>query len=544
MIAVNFTDLLIILAITCSSLAIWFFIAHRWVANGIVLKLAIMVAIYGMVVTAIIYSFDRIGLTTIRLGLAIMGLLLCTIAANVIVFRWLSLPMLELVKLARGISKNQSSDEFQNPEKDEFNQLATILQENKIFQQEFITAADQITRGNLNISIPLAPKDGLLSEQITTLSDNVRDFIKPIIETTGDLTACSAQISDASGQLGNTFQKINAQFGQMVNECACSDESIKNAVEIARTISNDIQSVAQWTHEQSGVANQTMTTTTELIQSIHQVEENTQISLKEAADATTMAQDGSEKMRQTVSSIEQIRQKVSITSQKVQEMAQQSEKIGMIIETIEDIASQTNLLALNAAIEAARAGEAGKGFAVVASEVRRLAEGSSTAAKEIRNIIKDILAILADSLKSMELTTGEVNTGVVTAAYAGQSMAQILAATEKVCTQVERISQRLKEIGSLSDQLNEAATMTYSIADLGVMATEDIVSASKEMVITIDHIADNSAKNMGVDLDISKQIEMAQNHLLAIDEAANSVNHASKSLQMVTIRDGSPSYLK
>ena len=124
----------------------------------------------------------------------------------------------------------------------------------------------------------------------------------------------------------------------------------------------------------------------------------------------------------------------------VMNLGSASERIGEIVAVIEDIASQTNLLALNAAIEAARAGEQGRGFAVVADEVRKLAERTARATKEIAGMIKEIQTTTADAVNSMKSGRGEVDNGIRLAEQAGQSLTGIVSEAQKVTAMVSQIA--------------------------------------------------------------------------------------------------------
>ncbi len=156
---------------------------------------------------------------------------------------------------------------------------------------------------------------------------------------------------------------------------------------------------------------------------------------------------------------------------------------------ISDIADQTNLLALNAAIEAARAGEAGRGFAVVADEVRKLAEGSASAAAEIGKLIKQIQAQTARAVRNMEDSADELARGKAVATRAGSSLEEILRVVRQVDDMAKEIYKLTREQASGSDQVVRAVEEIAAVAEETAAGTEEASASTEEQTASMQEMA-------------------------------------------------------
>ena len=243
------------------------------------------------------------------------------------------------------------------------------------------------------------------------------------VKTAADSVArTSAELSDAATQSGNASSQIAQTINQVASgasEQAKASSDTSNAVVDLTGIIRQVGDGASEITTKVEIAAAALGDMTAAIQSASAAAAEVSTVAASAAEATDHGQSA---VRETVGEMERIKITVEQASRKVAELGAKSDQIGAIVETIDDIAEQTNLLALNAAIEAARAGEQGKGFAVVADEVRKLAERSSRATKEIAALIGEVQTGTEDAVKAMTAGAAEVEHGSALAAQAGASL--------------------------------------------------------------------------------------------------------------------------
>ena len=291
----------------------------------------------------------------------------------------------------------------------------------------------------------------LITTAVFLRLSRVRRAMDSLSSGNGDLTLRLAE--DGKDEL----TQISRSFNQFVNQITGILQDVRRSSDTVKISSTEIasgnQDLSARTEQQAGALEETASAMEELTSTVQQNSENARRANELAGNASKIAAQGGEVVGNVVSTMEAINAS--------------SRQIADIITVIDGIAFQTNILALNAAVEAARAGEQGRGFAVVASEVRSLAQRSAQAAKEIKQLIDNSVAKVAD--------------GGVLVAQAGQTMEQIVASIRDVSVIVSEIAHASSEQNGGIQEVNLAITHIDEGTQQNAALVEQAAAAAKSL---------------------------------------------------------------
>jgi len=296
----------------------------------------------------------------------------------------------------------------------------------------------------------------------------------------GDLTA-NIKIEKDGDDIAKLFNGFNLTVSNIKNMINQVREAVEATASASTQISSSAEEMAAGAQEQSSQTSEVAAAMEEMSRTVVETASNATAAAEASREASEKAQEGGGKLVASKKGMENIVNSTDEVGKKITSLATKTEQIGAIAQVIDDIADQTNLLALNAAIEAARAGEHGRGFAVVADEVRKLAENTTKATKEIAETIKAIQLEAKEATSSTKEAQEAVKNGLQLNEEVGEVLSQILESVENVTMQINQVAAASEEQSATAEQVSTNIEAINNVANESATGVQQIASASEDL---------------------------------------------------------------
>ncbi|HEY5585608.1 MAG TPA: methyl-accepting chemotaxis protein [Ruminiclostridium sp.] len=326
----------------------------------------------------------------------------------------------------------------------------------------------------------LSHKDemGIIFTSVSIMRASLRSTISKLLNISNNLAANSEELT------------------------ASTDESTKTINQVVFAITE----IAKGNNSQADAVSRASATISDIATHIGEVHTVTAQSVTTAIESLTIVSEGQNAVVLTTDKMQESIMISGSVNTSLEELSESINKVGNISEVINSIAAQTNLLALNAAIEAARAGESGRGFAVVAEEIRKLAEQSSSAAKDIASIIKDTVAKNAVASENMVKAKEIVSEQSLAVNVTKEAFEKIKFSVEGISKRTTNVAEMLSTIDTAAQDISSHTHDMAAIAEQTAASSEEISASSEQQLASIEMISNAASDLSGMAIEINNEI--------------------------------------
>ena len=339
--------------------------------------------------------------------------------------------------------------------------------------------ASRIAAGEMDIRFKEHRGDGGVFAVLKQMVANLKQKIEEATTTSAQAAEEARKAREATKIAEEATAAAESAKAEGMLQAADRLSSVVHIISSAsEQLSAQVEQSSQGAEHQSQRLAETATAMEEMNATVLEVAKNASQATDTSEKAKRMAQEGANIVGKVVTGINHVQSQSLELKSDMTVLGKQAEDIGQIMNVISDIADQTNLLALNAAIEAARAGEAGRGFAVVADEVRKLAEKTMTATKEVGEAIQQIQNGTRKNIDNVDRTVKTIEDATALAKASGDTLSQIVDFVDRSTDQVRAIATASEEQSSASEEINRSVEEVNRIA----AETKDALRQSAQAV--------------------------------------------------------------